>query len=613
MLTDGAEHQKAPSTTAGEDGSGEFISCAGTVGINTTNPRSGAACYSCAPSAANYWQKPTLLVALANSYFLRFAFRFDATPSQACTIAGLHNGTAFCFQVHLNTSKQLGLLDTSGALIGSRTSALTVNNWYVVEVSWQQKASGNGIVAWRIADTVTNLLTDVITLANADINNTVADRMRIGHITAGETAMTVLLDDIAINDTSTSDQNSWCDWRGKILHALPVSDNSVGTGWLTAAGGSTNLFNDVDNVPPTGVAATPTTGQTQIKNADATAGQLNYVANVQSYTTVGVPSGATIAWVRSGWRCAGSSITGTNNALLTLLSNPADAGASTFTDGFDPVASAESAGAGSNTWRTGLTPYNYSPSVTRGTQPTIRLGKNSASTRVAMADQAWVQIEYVPTNVDATAATLKWDLPAAVNASADSLLWDLRTAVNSAAESLLWDLRSQVDSAAESLLWDLRSLVNAAADSLLWDLRGAVGQTLTLDWDLGEAINGLTSMLKWDLAAEVDQTQTFLWDMIAQVNADAERLLWDLPIPVNSLAESFVWDIPGVANADPLRILWDLRGAVSNPATFQWGLASTLDAEALTLLWRLWGFEHRTRPFMTSALDLESAIHLRRT
>ncbi len=605
-LTAGAESQIVDSE--------EFLSIgAGAVGFNTSGvvvrPGGSTSCFNCNSSAANYLSS-FILGSIGTTWYLRMPFRIGnaSLPSTALQIVRvMDTGTTQKIAARVSTTGSVQIIDTSGTLLDTYASIVS-NHWYTLQLAWVDNSSGNSGWSWRLYDDVTHLLLASGLGTAAITNNPTAD-CRMGHITAGDTASSVQMDDIAINATGGTEDLSFPDWRGVIIHGLPISDNTVGTGWLTSAGGSTSLFEDVNNTPPTGVAATPTTGQTQIKNANSTAGTLSYTANVQSYTTMGVPSGATINRVRSCYRCAGSDVTGTNNAIIRMASNPDDGSNTTASAAFDTVAAADT---GANQgWLTFTTPWNITPTVTRGTQPTIRVGKNSASTRVAMVDQMFVQVEFVPTSVDGTAATLVWDTPAAVNAAADSLKWDLNKAIDSAAESLLWDLTVPVNSAAESLLWDLTAVVNAVADSIKWDLFGFVGQTCTLDWDMGELVNGNTSMLKWDLNGAVNEDQTLIWDLIAQINSDAETFKWDLPVPIDALVESLIWDYPGVANGNPVSLLWDLVAALNQELTLVWDLPVLGPESALTILWRLWGPQGRLR-WMDSEIDLESKIKLER-
>jgi hypothetical protein len=213
------------------------------------------------------------------------------------------------------------------------------------------------------------------------------------------------LDDFAVNQNDGSDQNSW-PGEGKVVLLLPISDNQVGE-WRGGAGGSSNLWEAINNIPPVGTATETDTSQIESDATDSTADgpTETYKANMATYTSAGIGAGDTIK-VLYPVLCHGEdSATGTKNGSLQILSNPTASAATTFLYGRDQGAL--------GTWPTGwhwVTPSSdteppiYAPSVTLGTSPVLEIASTSATSAQGAVCFAGIYVDYAP--VGAVAGTV---------------------------------------------------------------------------------------------------------------------------------------------------------------------------------------------------------------
>jgi hypothetical protein len=94
------------------------------------------------------------------------------------------------------------------------------------------------------------------------ISDTHAARFQAGWVTAPGATSTMLLDDIAVNDSTGTAQNGFA--GGGQVFMLPPAACTAGTSWLDCSGGTTlaNFPQYVDNLPPNGLADHSTAGHT---------------------------------------------------------------------------------------------------------------------------------------------------------------------------------------------------------------------------------------------------------------------------------------------------------------------------------------------------------------
>lgn len=177
----------------------------------------------------------------------------------------------------------------------------------------------------------------------------------------------------------------WSDW--KVLSLPPVSDNTVGSGWVNGGLGSTNLYDALNNVPPIGKSNANKTATSQIQNG---ASVNSYDANIQDYTAGGVLSTDTIRAVQP---MLNHSETGAavKAGTFSVVSNPAVGGQT-----FDWADAVGAAGAFPAQWRSIFGTVVENPSITLGTQPVLRITKTTSSSQVAFADYAAINVLVSP-------------------------------------------------------------------------------------------------------------------------------------------------------------------------------------------------------------------------
>jgi hypothetical protein len=145
----------------------------------------------------------------------------------------------------------------------------------------------------------------------------------------------------------------------------------------------------VNNTPPVGLAAASATNASQIENPTSSATD-NCDFNMQSYLVAGVPAGSTIYGVRSIVAHGEEIATGTKAGSVQILSNPAQGAESAFNYGND--AGAE--GTYPTTWAVAADVEVSGSGVALGTQPVVRIGKRTATTRVVSVCFVGLYIDY---------------------------------------------------------------------------------------------------------------------------------------------------------------------------------------------------------------------------
>ena len=365
-----------------------FFQQVGTPTIDTTNPRSGVACMSCA-AASSYARVSGggIYGTLDRTYYTRFAMRLpDATPSSQFNVAAIQINTVNTAILQLTTGGVLNLLDANLATVGS-SSALSDNTWYVIEIELMIPTASTGTLGFRIDGT------QIARSTTVDVNNSVATpRIHVG-VTGATAGVTVLIDDIAINDDQGSDQNGF-PGNGKIILLPAISDNTVGANWeapQTTGSDTTNIYTAVANRPPVGVlhSDVDANNAAYVFHASATVPS-NYDVNCQTYTSGGVGASDTIVVTQALVRATTASLSGTNAMGLRSVSNPAD-GADTTGVNLEPVAVGGTEPAG---WKSYRTAPLY-PSVTKGTSPVVRAIKTEAAARAHQVDLMGLLVEYL--------------------------------------------------------------------------------------------------------------------------------------------------------------------------------------------------------------------------
>jgi len=272
---------------------------AANLSIDTTIKRSGNASIKViAPSGT---QGAIELYSGANSgKYVNFGFRFEAAPSVARQIHG-YAGYAGWITVRLNADLTLSVYDNT-TLIGTTSFALTAGTWYWLGV---RHTSGTGVF----------LQVDDVDA----VSGTVSTDDSIGSGVLGcqyteASALTLWFDDfIASTD-------GFLPGTTKMALLVPASDGSRSTLWTNGTGGTTNLYDAVNNIPPAGLATE--TATSQIEHAGGAAGTLDtYVAVMTSYATAGLGASDTVIAVQ-GLIVWGEDVS-TGTKLLSYYGNAA--------------------------------------------------------------------------------------------------------------------------------------------------------------------------------------------------------------------------------------------------------------------------------------------------
>jgi hypothetical protein len=385
LFTEGAELRSASAVANVLDPNAGL---SGTLTINTANPRSGGACFSVVTTNTNFWflWANTGATSLGSDYYCRIAVRLTAAPTNDFPVMEADNaasgGGSFLWQAVIGANQSVYLADSTGANIASTAAGvLTLNAWHVIEVHWNSNATAaNGTCELRLDGT-----TVLSQIGNFNTGALTAASVTWGKIHSTNYGITLLFDDVAINDATGGAQNSW-PGLGKVVMLLPAADSSR-VGFTGGAGATTNLFNCVKNTPPIGVVQTSGTATSQIKDATSNTTD-NYVATMQTYTVGGVTPGSSILLAQGVANHGNNTATSRTNGLA-VASNPVIAESTAAT-------AAAIAGTWPSNWQTFKTAVAYAPAVTLGTAPTMTFRKGTASTDFSMCDFMGLMVEWLP-------------------------------------------------------------------------------------------------------------------------------------------------------------------------------------------------------------------------
>lgn len=366
----------------------------GTVTRDTSKQRSGRGCYKCdsgAGNAAAYlnaWSSP--LNTSSRTHYFRVYFCFDQLPSSTVKIMVIGSTTV---SARLTSGGKLQFFnDNTNTQIGSDSSA-TISadgvTYYRVEISEVVNATPNATDVELRLDGVTVATASGLTL-NASI------QLSAGWTAAPGASKVLYLDDIKVNDSTGSFNNTWAG-SGKVILMLPVSDNARGA-WTDGAGGTTNLFDAVNNIPPVGVAESSATNGSQIKNRTTT-NPTNCDLNLDTYLNAGLASVDTVNFVELWANHGEDPATGTKAGTVTIVSNPAGSAGTSFNFGDD--VGLQGTYIGNWKWTTSTVPTTSrvdGPTVTLSNAPVVRITCTSGATgsRSASCDFLGMTVDYTP-------------------------------------------------------------------------------------------------------------------------------------------------------------------------------------------------------------------------
>jgi hypothetical protein len=350
----------------------EVETVSGTVTVDSGIFRSGNYSYKINPTASNAIIDNSLGSQFARHNYGRAYIYLTSLPTANSKIMDFAFVTTSRASLQLTTSGVVQLLDDGGAQVGSDGPTLLINTWYRIELKSDGTTSAGNITA--------EALVDGVSFASGTYASTdTSDNFRVGFLSGSPTG-TMYVDDIAVNDTSGSFQNSW-PGEGKIIVLKPnaAGDTSAWTGDYT----------DIDEITPddsTTFISSNTATQVEDVNLESsglTSETITFVGIGVRFSGAGASANASFI-VRVKASSGGTvqesfAITPSNTTWLT------NATVSSNRPQQYPIALYDLPGASTTAW----TPADLD-------QAQIGVRLSTASTNAARVSKLWMLVEYVP-------------------------------------------------------------------------------------------------------------------------------------------------------------------------------------------------------------------------
>lgn len=305
----------------------------------------------------------------------RIYIRVTTLPATARQLIG-SSGTGH--NIRLNPDGTLGFYSINSLLGTSATTLTDTSKFYRVE--WMFSTSAVSQVRLRVDG-----VDEVTTGSNAGGNSSIGANDTVA------ATFTMYLADYSSDDAAFPGD-------GKVVRLAPISDNARAALWTGGAGGTTNLFDAVNNEPPTGTATE--TDATQIEHAGGAAGSTDdYAANMTTYATAGIGASDTINAVQAVVVHGEDIITGTKLLTFSIASNPAQGA---FETNFSAGADVGALGTYPTNWTLTRGTIITNPSVTVGTSPVMKVRRPETASRVASVCFMGMYVDYTPAVVAAS-------------------------------------------------------------------------------------------------------------------------------------------------------------------------------------------------------------------
>ncbi len=207
----------------------------GTWAIESTIKRSGN--YSMkGTGTGGAWRQESIMSTSAHKY-LRAYVRFGAFPAGLTSFLLGHISTQAQAAIRINSDGTLELWNMEDNVqVGSDSSALSVDQWYKIELEIDNTTLSATVLSARI---------DEVEFASGTVNHAYGcDTLVINNAVVNN----IYFDDIAINDTSGSFETSW-PGEGGIIQLWPNA-NGDNSDWGGSDGDSTDNYALVDENPP---------------------------------------------------------------------------------------------------------------------------------------------------------------------------------------------------------------------------------------------------------------------------------------------------------------------------------------------------------------------------
>jgi hypothetical protein len=217
------------------------VSGGGALAVATSPVRTGTYSLRSSNSGAAGIARANVPVASAGNgpFYYRAYIYIVALPSALNSVMLIWNGTTVRSQIRVATDGTLELWDST-AKIGSSSSALSLNTWYRLELSYfNNTGTSRAELAGRLDGTE-------FASTTTSTNTGTADRISVGFATTN-TSYDAYFDDLAVNDSTGSYQTSF-PGEGKIVHLKPNANGTTNS-WTIGAGSGSN-YEQVDEVTP---------------------------------------------------------------------------------------------------------------------------------------------------------------------------------------------------------------------------------------------------------------------------------------------------------------------------------------------------------------------------
>lgn len=356
---------------------------------DTGTVRTGSVALKASSGAGNttsYHSARSLGLVTARDYYLRFYFRVPTLPSSNTRIGGFGASTSIDIFLFTNGTVQAG---NSNVTEGSPSvTVVAPDTWYRVQQHVRvNTGASDDTYELMIGDEV------VYSTTTENIGTTAVSDADFGWKTAPGANRDAYYDDVALNDSTGQAQTSW-PGDGNAYLLVPISDSARATLWTGGAGGTTNLWDAVNNTPPTGLASASATNTSQIEHAGGAAGTTDaYDANMTTPATAGIPA-TDIARTANFIEADGEDIaTGTKLLNFEVVSNPVLVSPGNVTAGNDGGA----VGTYPTTWA--VRPNQamaHNLALANGTSPVMRARRPETATRVASVAFMGIYIESGP-------------------------------------------------------------------------------------------------------------------------------------------------------------------------------------------------------------------------
>lgn len=326
----------------------------------------------------------------STSYYMRIYFYIDgALPTSSTTQLLCFGISTDGVSARISSAGFMRLYnDVTGVQIGSDSAeAIVLGSWYRLELSVTLNASAQ-ISSCQL------LLNGTVVASGSSLTLAIASQICYGFVTTPTSiSPNLYLDDIALNDSTGGNQNSF-PGEGKVVLLSPTADSARAANWLAGAGGTSNLWDAVNNTPPVGVSEGTATNTSQIKQNGGTLPQA-YDATMKTYSAAGIGATATfnaiVAICSDG---EGSTTTGTKAMTLEVLNDPV-IGQTSFNAGNDANVQVGSFPVNWTPHKTAVS-YTAPGSVANAPVVRLRLVSGTTSARVAHVACLGMYVDYRP-------------------------------------------------------------------------------------------------------------------------------------------------------------------------------------------------------------------------